>query len=87
MENLIRVIETEMWDGNDLIHEWKTVRTALNSGRFDYLIENGSYKKKQLASCENVEELVELVGYPFSVRKQKTFEELNNYFLEKYKNN
>jgi hypothetical protein len=87
MTNLIRVIETEMWDGNDLIHEWKTVRTALNSGRFDYLIENGSYKKKQLSSCENVEELVELVGYPFSVRKQKTFEELNNYFLEKYKNN
>jgi len=59
------VIETYMGDGNDLIHEWKTVRAALKSGRFDYLIENGDYKKKQLTSCETVEELVELVGYPF----------------------
>jgi len=65
MANLETVIETNMWDGNDLIHKWKTVRAALNSGRFDYLIEDGSYKKKQLASCKSVEELVKLVGYPF----------------------
>jgi hypothetical protein len=87
MTNLITVIETNMWDGNDLIHEWKTVRTALKSGRFDYLIENGSYKNKQLTSCASVEELVNLVGYPFSVWKEKTLEESRNYFLEMFKNN
>jgi hypothetical protein len=54
-----------MGDGNDLIHEWHSVKEALESGRFDYLIENGSYKEKQLTSCKSVEELVELVGYPF----------------------
>ena len=59
------VIETNMWDGNDLIHKWYSVKEALESGRFDYLIENGDYKEKQLTSCKSVEELVELVGYPF----------------------
>jgi hypothetical protein len=65
MTNLITVIETYMEDGNDLIHEWYSVKEALKSGRFDYLIENGSYKEKQLTSCKTIEELVELVGYPF----------------------
>jgi hypothetical protein len=59
------VIETNMWDGNDLIHEWYSVKEALESGRFDYLIENGDYKEKQLTSCKSVEELVKLASYPF----------------------
>jgi hypothetical protein len=59
------VIETYMGDGNDLIHEWHSVKEALESGRFDYLIENGDYTEKQLTSCETVEELVQLVKYPF----------------------
>jgi len=78
MKNLVTVIETNMWDGNDLIHEWYSVKEALESGRFDYLIEDGSYKVKQLTSRKSVEELVELVGYPFSVWKELTFEEWNN---------
>ena len=78
MKNLVTVIETNMWDGNDLIHEWYSVKEALESGRFDYLIEDGSYKVKQLTSCASVEELVELVGYPFSVWKELTLEEWNN---------
>ena len=78
MKNLITVIETYMGDGIDLIHEWETVREALESGRFDYLIEDGSYKKKQLTSCKSVEELVQLASYPFSVWKELTFEEWNN---------
>jgi hypothetical protein len=72
------VIETNMWDGNDLIHEWYSVKEALESGRFDYLIENGDYKEKQLTSCKSVEELVKLAGYPFSVWKELTLEEWNN---------
>jgi hypothetical protein len=75
MTNLIRVIETYMWDGNDLIHEWYSVKEALESGRFDYLIEDGSYKEKQLTSCKSVEELVNLAGYPFSVWKEPIIED------------
>jgi hypothetical protein len=31
MKNLVTVIETYMWDGNDLIHEWYSVKEALQS--------------------------------------------------------
>ena len=73
MNKEVTVIETNMCDGNDLIHEWYSVEEALESGRFDYLIEDGSYKEKQLTSCKSVEELIELVGYPFSVWIRPTF--------------
>ena len=78
MKNLVTVIETYMRDGNDLIHEWYSVKEALESGRFDYLIEDCSYKEKQLTSCKSVEELIKLAGYPFSVWKELTLEEWNN---------
>jgi len=65
----MKVIE-RMHDDNqvpyDLIHEWYSVKEALKSGRFDYLIEWGWHTKKELNSCTSVEQLVEgVVGYPF----------------------
>jgi hypothetical protein len=33
----MKVIETNMNDGIDLIHEWSSVEEALKSGRFDYV--------------------------------------------------
>jgi hypothetical protein len=33
----MKVIETNMSDGIDLIHEWSSVEEALQSGRFDYV--------------------------------------------------
>ena len=37
---MTQVVETNMENGIDLIHNWDTVRKALKSGRFDYWVES-----------------------------------------------
>ena len=60
-----QVTETDMWDGKDLIHNWRSVSGAIKSGRFDYLVENGDCTYTRLKKCKSVEELVNFVGHPF----------------------
>lgn len=63
-----KVIETHMSDGIDRMWEWKNVKQALKSGRFDYLIENGEYEEEDLTKCKNVVDLIDLVGFPFYIK-------------------
>ena len=35
----MKIIETNMSNGRDLVHEWNTIEEALQSGRFDYLLD------------------------------------------------
>jgi hypothetical protein len=65
MRTKVRVLETDMFDGNNLLHTFTSVTNALSSGRFDYLVENGFMKRKELRSCKSVQELILLVGRPF----------------------
>ena len=81
MENLVKVQETNMDNGIDLIHIWKTVRIALKSGRFDYWVEsdapycddeewfNEDKSYYGLETLKSVEELISVIGYPFSIIK------------------
>lgn len=64
---MTKVLETEMWDGVDLIHQWSSVEEAIESGRFDYLLEHEECTEEELESCKSVEELVKLAGYPFYI--------------------
>ena len=66
----VHVRETDMADGNDVIWKWPSARAAVRSGRLDYVIERGLFTKGQLMSCSSVNELVDLVGFPFSVENQ-----------------
>lgn len=65
MEKQIRVLETGMCDGIDIIHTFTSVEEALESGRFDYLIEQDEYTEEELSSYKSVEEFIEKIGYPF----------------------
>lgn len=56
----VKVRETYMDDGVDLIHTFSTVQEALDSGRFEYIEED-------LTEYKSVEELIAHVGYPFSI--------------------
>ena len=69
MENTTIVIEGYMGDGIDRVYTWGSVQEALDSGRFEYLefqdLEEFVYD--DLETCQSVEELINLVGYPFEV--------------------
>jgi len=65
---MTKVIETNMSDGIDLTHFFDDVNEALESGRFDYLVENGDLEEEQLTTCKSVQELIKLVGYPFFLK-------------------
>jgi hypothetical protein len=68
---MAKVLEGYMSDGVDLIHEWKSVKEALDSGRFDYLWdmfdEDEDENPDDLYECETIEELIEKVSYPFEL--------------------
>jgi hypothetical protein len=69
---MAQVLETNMNDGVDLIHNWKTVKQALKSGRFDYLWDNydediDDENPDDLYDCKSINELIEKVSYPFSL--------------------
>jgi len=61
----MKVRETNMSDGIDLYHEFNSVEEALDSERFDYLIENEDFTEQELISCKSVEELINKINYPF----------------------
>ena len=63
---MAQVLETNMTDGVDLIHNWKTVKQALKSGRFDY-----HEDIDDLYNCKSIEELIETISYPFSLIESK----------------
>ena len=66
-----KVLEGYMSNGVDLIHEWSSVREALDSGRFDYLWSNYDEDEDEnpddLYRCETIEELIKKVSYPFEI--------------------
>jgi hypothetical protein len=72
MENKTTVIEGYMSDGVDLIHNWSSVQEALESGRFEYLWLNydedfDDFNPDDLYKCQSVEEMIEMVGFPFEL--------------------
>ena len=72
MENKTTVIEGYMGDGVDLIHNWSSVQEALESGRFEYLWLNydedfDDFNPDDLYKCQSVEEMIEMVGFPFEL--------------------
>ena len=74
MENKTKVIEGYMGDGVDLIHYWSSVNEALESGRFEYLWNNydedlDDFHPDELEKCQSVEEMIEMVGFPFELSK------------------
>jgi len=73
MENKTIVIEGYMGDGIDRVYTWGSVEEAIETGRFEYLYgmydedDEDSINPDDLDKCESVEELIEMVGYPFEV--------------------
>lgn len=68
------VIETNMRDGVDLIHEWNTVDDAWKSGRLDYLSEQDwrdEEEMNELYSIQNLRELIEKIWDPFYIMESK----------------
>jgi len=62
----MRVIETNMGDGIDLVHDWNTIDEAVDSGRFEYIEQNDGKKAwKKIMKATTIEEFIENVGYPF----------------------
>jgi hypothetical protein len=62
MKNPVVVIETEMYDGVDLIHTWYNIDDAKESGRFDFLVDNGDITLKRFQSIKKISTLVNLSG-------------------------
>ena len=54
------VVETNMWDRVDLIHTWSTADEARDSGRFDFLIENGEITTKRFYGIKRISTLVKI---------------------------
>ena len=54
------VVETNMWDNVDLIHTWSNADEARESGRFDFLIENGEISTKRFYDIKKISTLVKL---------------------------
>ncbi len=60
-----KVLEIGMYNSIDIIHRFTSVKEALESGRFDYLIETDEYTEEELSSYKSVEQFIEKIGYPF----------------------
>lgn len=91
MEKKTIVIEGYMHDGIDRIHVWSSVEDALESGRFEYLDEqdhdDDDFNPDELDQCESVEELIEMVGYPFEVYEGDLQELLESPFVKLWDSN
>jgi hypothetical protein len=61
------VLETNMGDGIDLKHYWSNVDEARESGRFDYLVENGDIASKRFYSIKKISTLVKLASPNFYI--------------------
>jgi hypothetical protein len=62
------VVETNMYDGVDLIHTWTTADEARDSGRFDFLIENGEITTKRFDGIKRISTLVNLAPGCFYIK-------------------
>lgn len=69
-EKQVVVVETNMWDGVDLVHTWSNVDEARDSGRFDYLIENGEMSSKRFYGFKRISTLVKNSGGCFYIVKK-----------------
>lgn len=71
----MKIIETNMSDGVDIIWDFNTIQEALESERFDYLsqfIDEDSELSELdviLSKSETIEEFINNVGYPFYTYK------------------
>jgi hypothetical protein len=63
------VRETYMGDGIDLIHEWSTIQEAKESGRFDFLVDNGDITEKAFDRIKTIPALLKAASYPFSLEE------------------
>ena len=61
------VVETNMLDGVDLIHTWSNADEARDSGRFDFLIENGEITTKRFYDIKRISTLVKLAPSCFHI--------------------
>ena len=67
--NKVYVRETSFADGKDKIWSWSSVKSAKASGRFDYLKDEDDAWETKVKYCKTVEQLINNVGYPFSLEK------------------
>lgn len=87
MENKVIVIEGYIEGGKDLVHIWGSVEEALESGRFEYLEQiqdeddEDSINPDDLEDCQSVQELIDLVGFPFEVYEGDLLELLNSPYV------
>ena len=57
-------------NGVNLTHKFSSIRTAIKSGRFDYLYDGDAEDRKKIALArkqKSVAEFISIIGYPFSV--------------------
>lgn len=67
----MKVVETNMADGIDLVHEFFSIEDAIKSERFDYIKENFGKKEWRniLRKSKTIEDFIKNVGYPFYAMK------------------
>lgn len=66
----MKIIETNMSDGRDVVWEWDTVTEAWKSGRFDWIAACDSELFEELEAFPldgNLEDFINLVDYPFYI--------------------
>ena len=63
----MRILETNMVDGIDVVYNFDTVDEAWKSGRFDWIYEYDRKLWKKIQKCKTVEKLIDKVGYPFDL--------------------
>lgn len=61
----MKVLETNM-SGHDLIHYWNSIVEAKESGRFDFLIDNGDLTQEEFDTIDSIEDLCK-AGFYFKI--------------------
>lgn len=67
----MKIRETNMSNGVDLIHYWNDIPEAIKSGRFDYLMEmdEDNFYETLFFNSETLEDFIKNIGYPFFIEK------------------
>lgn len=68
-KELLVVVETEMSDGVDLHHLWKTKQEALESERFDFLYDCDMDRWLAVEKSTTIIEMIKAAGHPFYIKK------------------
>lgn len=61
----MRILETNMGDGIDVVWNFDNIEEAWKSGRFDWIEEYDHKLWKKIQKCKTIEKLIDIIGYPF----------------------